>query len=86
MDDMSHIIELEQNHVLQTYARPPFVLDHGQGCWVYDTEGNSYLDCAAGIAVTGATLTDLIAALTERPRAVSPTYVTRPRLPRGAAH
>lgn len=45
------IIELEQRYVLQTYSRPPFVLDHGRGCWVYDTEGNAYLDCVAGIAV-----------------------------------
>lgn len=45
------IVELEQRYVAQTYARPPFVLDHGQGCWVYDTEGRSYLDCVAGIAV-----------------------------------
>ncbi len=45
------IIALEQRYVLNTYARPPFVLDHGRGCWVYDTEGNAYLDCVAGIAV-----------------------------------
>ena len=44
-------ISLEQNFLLGTYARAPFVLDHGQGCWVYDTEGNAYLDCVAGIAV-----------------------------------
>ncbi len=48
---MEDIVELEQHYVLGTYARPPFVLDHGQGCWIYDTAGNSYLDCAAGIAV-----------------------------------
>ena len=68
MDDMSHIIELEQNHVLQTYARAPFVLDHGKGCWVYDTAGNGYLDCAAGIAVNalGHAHPSLVAALTEQ--------------------
>lgn len=47
----NEIIALEQHYVLGTYARPPFVLDRGQGCWVYDTEGNGYLDCVAGIAV-----------------------------------
>jgi len=68
VDDMSHIIELEQNHVLQTYARAPFVLDHGKGCWVYDTAGNGYLDCAAGIAVNalGHAHPSLVAALTEQ--------------------
>lgn len=45
------IIDLEQHYVLGTYARAPFVLDRGQGCWVYDTKGNAYLDCVAGIAV-----------------------------------
>jgi predicted acetylornithine/succinylornithine family transaminase len=45
------IIALEQQYVLGTYARAPFVLDHGRGCWVYDTDGNAYLDCMAGIAV-----------------------------------
>ncbi len=45
------IIALDQQYVLGTYARAPFVLDHGRGCWVYDTEGNAYLDCVAGIAV-----------------------------------
>ncbi len=44
-------IELDQRYVVGTYARAPFVLDHGKGCWVYDTEGRAYLDCMAGIAV-----------------------------------
>ncbi len=47
----NNIIDLEQQYVLGTYARAPFVLDRGQGCWVFDTDGNAYLDCVAGIAV-----------------------------------
>lgn len=60
------IIELEQRYVLNTYARPPFVLDRGSGCWVYDTEGNAYLDCVAGIAVNalGHADPELVAVLT----------------------
>jgi acetylornithine/N-succinyldiaminopimelate aminotransferase len=60
------ITDLEHDYVLQTYARAPFVLDHGQGCWLYDTEGNAYLDCAAGIAVNalGHAHPDLVVALT----------------------
>jgi acetylornithine/N-succinyldiaminopimelate aminotransferase len=59
---------LERQYVLQTYARAPFVLDRGQGCWVYDTAGNAYLDCVAGIAVNalGHAHPDLVAALTEQ--------------------
>lgn len=43
--------ELEQKYVLGVYSRAPMVFDHGQGSTLYDTEGNAYLDCAAGIAV-----------------------------------
>lgn len=45
------VIELEQNHVLGVYGRAPFVLERGEGCTLYDTEGRAYLDCVAGIAV-----------------------------------
>jgi len=49
--DAHDVMDLEQRYVLQTYARPGFVLERGEGCWVYDTEGRAYLDCVAGIAV-----------------------------------
>lgn len=29
----------------------PFVMDHGEGCWVTDVDGNRFLDFTAGIAV-----------------------------------
>jgi acetylornithine/N-succinyldiaminopimelate aminotransferase len=38
-------------HVMSTYGRLPFALSHGQGCWVWDTEGKKYLDGLGGIAV-----------------------------------
>ncbi|MCX6027904.1 MAG: aspartate aminotransferase family protein [Chloroflexi bacterium] len=62
------ITDLEQTYVLGTYARAPFVLDHGQGCWVYDTDGAAYLDCMAGIAVNalGHADPELVAVLTEQ--------------------
>ena len=50
--DAQQIIELEKKYVLHTYNRPPFVLDHGEGVYVYDTEGKAYLDFLGGIAVT----------------------------------
>ena len=37
--------------LMNTYGRLPFALSHGQGCWVWDTEGRRYLDGLAGIAV-----------------------------------
>jgi acetylornithine/N-succinyldiaminopimelate aminotransferase len=44
-------ISLEQRYVLQTYKRPDFVLSHGDGVRVFDTNGKSYLDGLSGIAV-----------------------------------
>ncbi len=43
--------DAESKYLVQTYARPPFVLTRGEGVYVYDDQGKKYLDCAAGIAV-----------------------------------
>jgi predicted acetylornithine/succinylornithine family transaminase len=45
------IMDLEREFLLQNYARYPLVLDRGEGCHVYDVEGNRYLDFIAGIGV-----------------------------------
>ena len=45
------IIEQEEQYLMQVYVRAPFVLDHGHGCTVVDTDGREYIDCVAGIAV-----------------------------------
>ncbi|MDF3023611.1 MAG: hypothetical protein K0R10_972 [Alphaproteobacteria bacterium] len=37
--------------LVNTYATQPIVLERGEGCYVYDVDGNKYLDFAAGIAV-----------------------------------
>ncbi|KAI3612574.1 acetylornithine aminotransferase [Moniliophthora roreri] len=39
------------NYLLGVYARPDFVLSHGKGSHVWDTEGRKFLDFSAGIAV-----------------------------------
>ncbi|MCU0528172.1 MAG: aspartate aminotransferase family protein [Cyanobium sp. Prado107] len=36
---------------MDTYARFPLELARGKGVWVWDTGGDRYLDCVAGIAV-----------------------------------
>lgn len=38
-------------HVMPTYGRLPFAIARGEGCRVWDTDGKSYLDGLAGIAV-----------------------------------
>ncbi|MBX7228243.1 MAG: aspartate aminotransferase family protein [Burkholderiaceae bacterium] len=36
---------------MNTYARQNFALSHGEGAWLWDTEGKRYLDALSGIAV-----------------------------------
>lgn len=46
-------IEKAEEKIYKTYNRYPVVFDHGDGVFLYDTDGNEYLDFAAGIAVMG---------------------------------
>lgn len=40
------------NHLAQTAADPPALeISHGNGCYLYDTDGREYLDCISGISV-----------------------------------
>lgn len=48
--DEADIAEYSQVH-LNVFGTPLRVLDHGQGCRVWDVDGNEYLDFLAGIAV-----------------------------------
>ena len=41
----------DQRHYMPVFARYPLVLSHGEGPYVYDSEGKKYLDFLAGIAV-----------------------------------
>jgi acetylornithine/N-succinyldiaminopimelate aminotransferase len=45
------IQQLEQEYLLQNYARYPLALHRGKGCYVYDVDGNRYLDLISGIGV-----------------------------------
>ncbi|MBZ5590922.1 MAG: aspartate aminotransferase family protein [Acidobacteriia bacterium] len=49
--ETQQIMDLEREFLLQNYARYPLVLERGEGCYVYDVEGNRYLDFIAGIGV-----------------------------------
>ncbi len=37
--------------LMNTYARLPVNFTHGEGAWLWDSEGNKYLDALSGIAV-----------------------------------
>lgn len=46
------LIERDSKVISQSYPRGyPFVMDHGKGVYVWDVDGNKFLDFAAGIAV-----------------------------------
>lgn len=39
------------SHLMNTYARLPVAFSHGEGAWLWDTDGKRYLDALSGIAV-----------------------------------
>lgn len=45
------IAEREAASIIQTYGRSPVTFVRGDGCRLYDEDGNDYLDCLSGIAV-----------------------------------
>lgn len=49
--DKKAIIEETEKYYLPVFGRYPIVMELGQGCRVWDNEGNEYVDAFAGIAV-----------------------------------
>ncbi len=49
--DFETLKQVEHDNLMQTYGRFDVALDHGDGCVVYDLEGNPYLDLTSGIGV-----------------------------------
>ncbi|MGR9106419.1 MAG: acetylornithine/succinylornithine family transaminase [Gammaproteobacteria bacterium] len=41
------------SHIMPTYARLPVTFERGEGAWLWDTQGERYLDALSGIAVCG---------------------------------
>src|SRR6476619_7264238 len=39
------LIEIEEQFGAHNYHPLDIVIDHAEGCWVYDVEGKKYLDC-----------------------------------------
>ncbi len=48
---MSDSMATASTHLMNTYARVPIALSHGQGCYLWDVAGKRYLDALGGIAV-----------------------------------
>jgi 4-aminobutyrate aminotransferase len=63
------IVERDAKRVSTSYTRDyPFVMARGEGAVVEDVDGNVFLDCAAGIAVTGTghSHPDVVKAITDQ--------------------
>ncbi len=54
--------------LMTTYAPAPIAFSHGDGAWLFDTNGKRYLDCLSGIAVNtlGHAHPKLVSALREQ--------------------
>ena len=49
---LSELQALEREHVVPSYARFPVQFVRGEGPWLWDEQGNEYLDFLCGISVT----------------------------------
>ena len=45
------LIDIEEQYQVATYKKFPFVIERGEGVWVYTTDGDRYLDLYGGHAV-----------------------------------
>ncbi|HPC77717.1 MAG TPA: aminotransferase class III-fold pyridoxal phosphate-dependent enzyme, partial [bacterium] len=75
----------ESLYIAQLYKRFPLTIVKGEGVYVYDDEGNRYLDFAGGIAVNslGYAHPKIIEALTSQARElihISNLYYTKPQV------
>lgn len=76
-------IEADRTYLLQTYAKPAFVIERGEGVYLFDTEGRRYLDFVSGIGVNAlgygdAEIVATIASQAARLIHVSNLYLTAP--------
>lgn len=51
MTEQSALLDRYEHALLGVFGRPPLVLTHGEGCYVWDADGRRYLDLVGGIAV-----------------------------------
>ncbi|HQI75664.1 MAG TPA: acetylornithine/succinylornithine family transaminase, partial [Candidatus Latescibacteria bacterium] len=77
------VIRRSKEFLLQNYARADVVFERGEGVYLFDAEGERYLDCVSGLAVNalGYGDADVLEALREQSRKlihVSNLYYTIP--------
>ncbi|MFW6042618.1 MAG: aspartate aminotransferase family protein [Chloroflexota bacterium] len=79
------VVRDEASYLVPTYVRPEIVFERGEGVYLYDTDGNRYLDFMAGIAVNalGHADAEWVRAVSEQARRlthVSNLYHTAPHV------
>lgn len=81
---MKEIIQKADTVITATYTRSPIVIEKGEGCTLWDTEGRAYTDFVAGVAVCNLghahpRIAKALAAQAETLFHVSNLYYTRPQ-------
>lgn len=76
---------LDKAHIMATYKRHDLVLERGEGCYVFDTDGNRYLDFVGGIATCSVghanpKVTKAISGQAKKLISVSNLYYTEPQI------
>jgi acetylornithine/N-succinyldiaminopimelate aminotransferase len=85
MSETDGLLDRYEGSLLGVFGRPTLVLEHGDGCWVWDVDGVPYLDLLGGIAVNtlGHNHPDLVAALSaqiSRQIHISNFFTSRPQI------
>lgn len=83
-ESTQEIIGKDNSNYLPVFSRYQIVLDRGEGVYLFDTEGNMYLDFLAGIAVNvlGYDFKPLVTAISEQAKLLihcSNLYYTQPQ-------
>lgn len=78
-------MHINDQHLMTLIPRPPSVMSHGQGSWLWDEAGKQYLDFVQGWAVNSLghappELAETLAKQATRLLTASPAYFTRPLL------
>jgi predicted acetylornithine/succinylornithine family transaminase len=82
---VTELADRESASIIHTYRRLPVEFVRGEGSWLFDREGRSYLDCLSGIAVTSvghanARVAEAVAAQMESLVHVSNLFYTEPQV------
>jgi acetylornithine/succinyldiaminopimelate/putrescine aminotransferase len=50
---LKEVVAIEERYQLATYKKMPIAAEHGEGVWIYTSDGDKYLDLYGGHAVAG---------------------------------